>query len=88
MSQHCHVGDTSDKLQSGQAFRKPQMHVHMPPELLLSMDVPKGVLKSSYLLPSLMHRLESLMLASQLRKEINFHSNSLRISNSLVSPFC
>ncbi|KAG6599127.1 Endoribonuclease Dicer-like 3a, partial [Cucurbita argyrosperma subsp. sororia] len=77
-------GVTSDKLQSGSAFRKPQMHVHMPPELVLSMDVPKGVLKSSYLLPSLMHRFESLMLASQLRKEINYHSNSLCISSSLI----
>ncbi|XP_050938034.1 endoribonuclease Dicer homolog 3a isoform X2 [Cucumis melo] len=77
-------GNTSDKLPSGPAFKKPQMHVHMPPELVLSMDVPKGVLKSSYLLPSLMHRFESLMLASQLRKEINYHSNSLSISSSLI----
>ncbi|XP_022132011.1 endoribonuclease Dicer homolog 3a isoform X2 [Momordica charantia] len=77
-------GETSDKLQSGHASKKPQMHVHMPPELVVSMDVPKGVWKSTYLLPSLMHRLESLMLASQLRKEINYHSNSLCISSSLI----
>ena len=88
MSQYCLVGNTSDKLPSGPAFKRPQMHVHMPPELVLSMDVPKGVLKSSYLLPSLIHRFESLMLASQLRKEINYHSNSLGISSSLVCSSC
>ncbi|CAL9771823.1 unnamed protein product, partial [Musa acuminata subsp. burmannicoides] len=45
-------------------------HVHMPPELLVDIDVPYEVLKSFYLLPSLMYRVESLMLACQLRKEI------------------
>lgn len=57
------------------------MHVHMPPELLVTMDVPRSVIKSMYLLPSLMHRLESLMLASQLREEINCDA---QISSSLV----
>ncbi|XP_060673707.1 endoribonuclease Dicer homolog 3a isoform X2 [Ziziphus jujuba] len=63
---------------------KPQMHVHMPPELLARIDVPRAVLKSCYLLPSLMHRLESLMLASQLRGSIGCHPSSFQISSSLI----
>ena len=64
--------------------KKPQTHVHMPPELLVSVDVPIGVVKSFYLLPSLMHRLESLMLASQLREDISCLDSNFRISSSLV----
>ncbi|XP_058069603.1 endoribonuclease Dicer homolog 3a [Magnolia sinica] len=63
---------------------KPLCHVHMPPELLVIIGVPISVLKSFYLLPSLMHRLESLMLASQLRKEIAFHSSNCDISSLLI----
>ncbi|KAK3027516.1 hypothetical protein RJ639_040231, partial [Escallonia herrerae] len=61
-----------------------QAHVHMPPELLVSIDVRIDVLKSVYLLPSLMDRLESLMLASQLREEITRYSGKLNISSSLI----
>ncbi|KAF5204124.1 Dicer-like, partial [Thalictrum thalictroides] len=39
------------------ATEKPRAHVYMPPELLVPVEVPIGVLKSFYLLPSLMHRL-------------------------------
>ncbi|GMN63272.1 hypothetical protein TIFTF001_032343 [Ficus carica] len=63
--------DFNEEAGTGKGVSKPQMHVHMPPELLLTIDVPRSVIKSMYLLPSLMHRLESLMLASQLREEIN-----------------
>ncbi|KAF7134712.1 hypothetical protein RHSIM_Rhsim08G0003600 [Rhododendron simsii] len=63
--------------------RKPQTHVHMPPELLVSIEVPISVIKSLYLLPSVMHRVESLMLASQLREEISFQSD-FWISSSLI----
>ncbi|CAL5419477.1 unnamed protein product [Camellia sinensis] len=66
------------------AVEKPRNHVHMPPELLVSIDVPINVLKSFYLLPSLMYRLESLMLASQLREEIACHSSNIRIPSSLI----
>ncbi|KAL8153073.1 hypothetical protein V2J09_010833 [Rumex salicifolius] len=62
----------------------PFSRVHMPPELLVIIDVPVSVLKSSYLLPSVMHRLESLMLASQLRKEIGFNSTEAQISSVLI----
>ncbi|GAB4854001.1 helicase [Ancistrocladus abbreviatus] len=63
---------------------KPHSHVHMPPELLVCIDMPISVLKASYLLPSLMHRLESLMLASQLREEIAFNSSNVHIPSSLI----
>lgn len=50
--------------------RKPYDLVRMPPELLVFVDVGLSVLKSVYLLPSIVHLLESLMLAKQLREEI------------------
>jgi len=59
-------------------------NVHMPPELLVPVDVPLDVMKSLYLLPSLLHRMESLMLASQLRREIAFHLSDSCISSTLV----
>ncbi|XVF48783.1 hypothetical protein PTKIN_Ptkin03bG0216400 [Pterospermum kingtungense] len=70
--------------QAGLVNEKPRNNIHMPPELLLVVDVPVAVLKAFYLLPSLMHRLESLMLASQLREEINFHSSNFNIPSSLI----
>ena len=63
---------------------KEQAHVRMPPEILVSLDFQVDVLRSCYLLPSVMHRLESLMLASQLREEINGETNNFKISTSLV----
>ncbi|KAH0969724.1 hypothetical protein GBA52_028320 [Prunus armeniaca] len=63
---------------------KPQAHVHMPPEVLVSIDFQVDVLRSFYLLPSLMYRLESLMLASQLREEINGKWGNIKISSSLI----
>ncbi|XP_044463559.1 endoribonuclease Dicer homolog 3-like [Mangifera indica] len=62
--------------------KKAQIHIHMPSELLITVDVPINVIKSFYLLPSLMQRLESLMLASQLRDEID--CSSLHIPSSLI----
>ncbi|CAI9094529.1 OLC1v1030287C1 [Oldenlandia corymbosa var. corymbosa] len=63
---------------------KPRYYAYMPPELLIGIDIGTSVLKSFYLLPSLMHRLESLMLASQLRKDLVLCSDNLRISSSLI----
>ncbi|XP_007012461.2 PREDICTED: endoribonuclease Dicer homolog 3 [Theobroma cacao] len=77
-------GVSAKASQAGLVNGKPRNHVHMPPELLLVLDVPIDVLKAFYLLPSLMHRLESLMLASQLREEINFHSSNFDIPSSLI----
>ncbi|XP_020585033.1 endoribonuclease Dicer homolog 3a isoform X2 [Phalaenopsis equestris] len=59
-------------------------HVRMPPELLIHIDVPLDVIKSFYLLPSLMYRMESLMLAGQLRKEIGYHSACSSVSSALI----
>lgn len=56
----------------------------MPPELLVGTDLRIDVFKSVYLLPSLMHRLESLMLASQLREEISQHIGNFNIASSMV----
>ncbi|ESQ45973.1 hypothetical protein EUTSA_v10010061mg [Eutrema salsugineum] len=64
--------------------KKPNIHAHLPPELLVRIDVPRGVLKSIYLLPSVMHRLESLMLASQLREEIDCSIENFSISSTSV----
>lgn len=64
--------------------RKPYDLVRIPPELLVAVDVRLSVLKSMYLLPSVIHRLESLMLASQLRDEIKSDCGNFQISSSLV----
>lgn len=66
------------------AVEKPRCYAHMPPELLASIDVSHDVLRSFYLLPSIMHRLESLMLAGQLREEIALNSQNTRIASSLI----
>ncbi|CAH8391700.1 unnamed protein product [Eruca vesicaria subsp. sativa] len=63
---------------------KPNIHAHMPPELLVRIDVPRSVLKSVYLLPSVMYRLESLILASQLREEIDCSIDNFSISSTSV----
>ncbi|EPS61362.1 hypothetical protein M569_13434, partial [Genlisea aurea] len=64
--------------------RKPQQHARMPPELLILSDISTDVLKPFYLLPSVMHRLESLMLASQLREEISDDIGNFGISSKLI----
>ncbi|CAO2167444.1 unnamed protein product [Urochloa humidicola] len=51
--------------------------VHMPPELLIPLDLPVNVLRVFYLFPSLMYRIESLMLASQLRSEISYTGSDI-----------
>lgn len=85
-------GTTGKTLKEGVLIKKEQMHVHMPPELLVKLDVSREVLRSFYLLPSVMHRLESLMLASQLREEIccssNFHISSALILEALTTLRC
>ncbi|GAA0149590.1 hypothetical protein LIER_08728 [Lithospermum erythrorhizon] len=63
---------------------KPLAYIHMPPELLVGLDIKLEVVKSCYLIPSVMHRLESLMLASQLRKVILCDGIHLPISSSLI----
>lgn len=63
------------------------MHAHMPPETLVYVDVfnhSNDVIKAFYLLPSVMHRLESLMLACQLKQKIACCPNDHKISSALV----
>ncbi|CAD6212969.1 unnamed protein product [Miscanthus lutarioriparius] len=60
---------------------KEQIHARVPPELLIHIDVTTDILKSFYLLPSVMHRVQSLMLASQLRSDISY---TQRIPSSLI----
>ncbi|KAJ1286734.1 hypothetical protein BS78_03G374900 [Paspalum vaginatum] len=51
--------------------------VHMPPELLIPLNLPVDILRVFYLFPSLMYRIESLMLASQLRNEIAYTDSDI-----------
>ncbi|XP_020528007.1 endoribonuclease Dicer homolog 3a isoform X1 [Amborella trichopoda] len=62
----------------------PQGFIRMPPELLVNLSLSGDVLKSFYLLPSLMHRMESLMLACQLRKEITCQIGDHNVSSALM----
>ncbi|KAL9244062.1 hypothetical protein vseg_017874 [Gypsophila vaccaria] len=64
--------------------QKPQNYAHLPPELLVSIDIPLSVLRGFYLIPSVMHRLECLMLACQLRAEIAFNSDKTRVPSLLL----
>ncbi|KAJ0967078.1 hypothetical protein J5N97_023995 [Dioscorea zingiberensis] len=65
-------------------LEKAQVHSHIPPELLVHIDISTDILKSFYLLPSVMHRLESLILASQLREEIGYIPSDSQIPSSLI----
>ncbi|KAM0868260.1 hypothetical protein ACQ4PT_041438 [Festuca glaucescens] len=51
--------------------------VHMPPELLMPLNLSEDILRAFYLFPSLMHRIETLMLASQLRSEISYDDSNI-----------
>ncbi|XP_020236555.1 endoribonuclease Dicer homolog 3a isoform X2 [Cajanus cajan] len=78
-------GDARDKSsQKGPATSKMPAHVHIPPELLYVLNVKRDVLKSMYLLPSLMYRIESFMLSSQLREEIDGQTSKSNIPSSLI----
>ncbi|KAJ1295101.1 hypothetical protein BS78_01G198000 [Paspalum vaginatum] len=69
---------------------KEQIHARVPPELLIHIDVTTDILKSFYLLPSVMHRLQSLMLASQLRCDIGYtqHIPSKLILEAITTLRC
>ncbi|KAF3783235.1 Endoribonuclease Dicer-like protein 3a [Nymphaea thermarum] len=64
--------------------KEQQGYVYMPPELLIRLDVSKDILRSFYLLPSLVHRMESKMLASQLRRAICFRPDGHQIPVDLI----
>ncbi|XP_050220026.1 endoribonuclease Dicer homolog 3 isoform X2 [Mercurialis annua] len=73
-----------DTSKAGMVVEKERQYARMPPELLVSIDLSHQTLKSFYLLPSVMYRLESLMLASQLRQEIDCQVPSFHIPSSLL----
>ncbi|KMS95354.1 hypothetical protein BVRB_009010 [Beta vulgaris subsp. vulgaris] len=58
--------------------------VHMPPELLVCIDIDISLLRALYLIPSLIHRMESLMLACQLREDISYNVNRFHMPSSLI----
>ncbi|XP_057844127.2 endoribonuclease Dicer homolog 3a isoform X2 [Cryptomeria japonica] len=59
-------------------------YIELPAELCLNLGVPSSVIRSLYLIPSVMHRMSNLMLASQLREEIQKFSNCPFISATLI----
>ncbi|KAM3353503.1 hypothetical protein ACQJBY_024588 [Aegilops geniculata] len=63
-------GGTSD-------ITKANNRVHMPPELLIPLHFSDDILRTFYLFPSLMHRIETLMLASQLKSEISYDDSNV-----------
>ncbi|KAF1865258.1 hypothetical protein Lal_00004632 [Lupinus albus] len=80
-----HEEDGRDKTsQTGLTQSKMPAHVYIPPELLYVLDVKRDILRSMYLLPSLMHHLQSFMLSSQLREEIGGQTNNFNIPSSLI----
>ncbi|XP_047170030.1 endoribonuclease Dicer homolog 3a isoform X2 [Vigna umbellata] len=80
-----HEEDARDKSsQIGSTTSKVPAHVHVPPELLYVLEFKRNVLRSLYLLPSLMYRIESLMLSSQLREEIDGQTSKSNINSSLI----
>lgn len=78
------VSKKKKRTSSKKVDRKPYDLVRIPPELLVAVDVRLSVLKSMYLLPSVVHHLESLMSASQLRDEIKSDCGNFQISSSLI----
>ncbi|XP_041994061.1 endoribonuclease Dicer homolog 3-like isoform X1 [Salvia splendens] len=76
--------DSSEKDGYGAVGTKPQQRAHIPPELLVGTDISTYILKPFYLFPSVMQRLETLMLASQLREEISTRAGCCSIPTSLI----
>ncbi|CAO2817610.1 unnamed protein product [Amaranthus hypochondriacus] len=80
---------SSRKLEDGNQLNL----VRMPPELLVHVDIHVSVLRAFYLIPSIIHRMESLMLACQLREEIaynfdDFHMPCSQILEALTTLRC
>ncbi|XP_006645199.1 endoribonuclease Dicer homolog 3a isoform X3 [Oryza brachyantha] len=71
-------GNAVEKINNGTpVVNKASNRVHMPPELLIPLDLPVDILRSFYLFPALMYRIESLLLASQLRSEIAYSDSNI-----------
>ncbi|KAH9301172.1 hypothetical protein KI387_012755, partial [Taxus chinensis] len=59
-------------------------YIELPPEVCLNLGVSSSVICSLYLLPSVMHRMNTLMLSNQLREEIQECSNCPCIPSTLI----
>uniref|UniRef100_A0A0E0FXC3 Uncharacterized protein n=1 Tax=Oryza nivara TaxID=4536 RepID=A0A0E0FXC3_ORYNI len=71
-------GNVVENMSNGTpVVNKTSNRVHMPPELLIPLDLPVEILRSFYLFPALMYRIESLTLASQLRSEIGYSDSNI-----------
>ncbi|KAH9301174.1 hypothetical protein KI387_012757, partial [Taxus chinensis] len=59
-------------------------YIELPAELCLNLGVSSSIIRSLYLIPSVLHRMNTLMLASQLREEIQDSSDCPFISATLI----
>ncbi|KAK1669062.1 hypothetical protein QYE76_057221 [Lolium multiflorum] len=69
--------DEGNREKKNDVINKANNRVHMPPELLIPLNLSEDILRSFYLFPSLMHRIETLMLASQLKSEISYDDSNI-----------
>uniref|UniRef100_A0ACD5XC55 Uncharacterized protein n=1 Tax=Avena sativa TaxID=4498 RepID=A0ACD5XC55_AVESA len=69
--------DEGNREKKNGGMNNAKSHVHMPPELLIPLNLSENILRAFYLFPSLMHRIETLMLASQLRSEISYDGSNI-----------
>ncbi|TVU36101.1 hypothetical protein EJB05_18017 [Eragrostis curvula] len=91
LSSKCRGEGNGVEKKTNEKANRANSHVHMPPELLIPLDLPVDILRVFYLFPSLMYRIESLLLASQLRSEIGYTDSdisSFLILEALTTPRC
>lgn len=58
-------------------------YVFLPPELCLVHPLPGSLVRGAQRLPSIMRRVESMLLAVQLRNMINYPVQALKVSSQL-----
>ncbi|CAM0884261.1 unnamed protein product [Alopecurus aequalis] len=69
--------DEGNREKKNGGINKTNPCVHMPPELLIPLNLSEEIFRAFYLFPSLMHRIETLMLASQLKGEISYDDSNI-----------
>ncbi|KAL4305981.1 hypothetical protein AHAS_Ahas16G0132600 [Arachis hypogaea] len=63
-------------------------YVFLPPELCLVHPLPGSLVRGAQRLPSIMRRVESMLLAVQLRNMINYPVQALKILEALTAASC
>ncbi|KAL2345968.1 hypothetical protein Fmac_007253 [Flemingia macrophylla] len=63
-------------------------YVFLPPELCLVHPLPGSLVRGAQRLPSIMRRIESMLLAVQLKNMINYPVQSLKILEALTAASC